>query len=341
MEAIYIEKIIGRNNITGLGFGIIAEFQPCLHYGVNLTDTVLIFIGIKDPFRTFFAWINVRYILLLMRYYISKIDFRGLYFMGNKSFSKLAEEVIREVYGECSLEYENLESTIKRLRRRLDSFFSVAGGSLSEMKGESRNLMFDDMEIRPMRALLSQVAKQEGPAYDFMQKWKNADDVPDLESTMAFVQNLAENITDETWSDEEIQALVNKLDAQYMLSLRILERSCHQMINSMMANMMTYIYPFAVTKMIIFERELKKLFARILAEGTMDIVNQVNEWKMTKELNGVERLQDLISVEPDSIDNEYDERDQRLLSFLNANPDVKRLVENKVGIRLKDLWREK
>lgn len=246
----------------------------------------------------------------------------------------LLSKIIKEVAKE-SLPHENIESAAKKLRRKFEKLIYVCGGDIEKIKDGNKCISFPDEEKEFIKIILTQLAKEEGLSQKL---WEGRDDSMTLDEVHNFIQYFIDYLDKKGYSEAVIKDVVNTLDIIFQLTVREKLDYCHKLLDYYAKNLTPYLYSCQVHYIEDLKKELISKTVKSVVEAASYCIDLVDLLKMGKDIMETDDVSDFYGEDDDLIKDEYVERDKQVVIFLKENPEIKKVVEEKIGAKISLIW---
>ena len=231
----------------------------------------------------------------------------------------------------------DLDTLTRTSRRAFIRFIEAGGGNVFQLKDESGNMFFDDQEAIYVEAILTQLLRKEGMAYEFSKKRKHS---PSSHETRDMIQDVLDSIDESVATEETLQRGVNFLDMLFQLSYRQNIECCHRLIDSFQMNISPYLYTYQLA----FSERLKEILlrenVRSATESAIYCSDLVQILDIGKELGDGIKIGDMYGEPGDPIRREYEQRDARVVESLKSEAELRKYVENKTGCNIEIIYKK-
>lgn len=245
------------------------------------------------------------------------------------SLSKIAENL--------ESKFPNMQDVARSARRMFAQFVQNGGGNVSQLKNDSGNMMFDDLQKVYVEAILIQLLEKKGKAYDFYRKKPH---LPSTQETHDMIEDVLESIDDSKSSEEIIQDGINFLDMLFELTYRQKINDCHMIIDTLQANLEQYPYTLKLRSI---ERLITFLYAENIRASTEAAIQSCDLIKLFGNLTTLYSTNDIGDIygEPgDPIRREYEQRDAKMIESLKEDPELRAYVEKKTGYKIEEVFKK-
>lgn len=246
----------------------------------------------------------------------------------------LLSKIIKEVVNE-TLPHENIESAMKKLRRKFEKLVRVCGGDIEKMKDGTKCISFPDQEKEFIKIILIQLAKEEGLSQKL---WEGHDDGMTLEEVQDFIEYFASYLQKKGYSYEVIQDVVQTMDILFQVRVRRQLAYCHRLLDCYAENLTPYLYTYQVRFMEKLIKEMLLMTVRSTVEASIYCGDLAETLKMGMNLSETDDVAELYGEEDDPIRDEYVERDKKVIAYLKQHPEIKEAVEEKIGMKISSIW---
>ena len=158
----------------------------------------------------------------------------------------------------------------RTLLRRFYKLISLCGGTPDALKDCNGHIYFEDEDVIFVKYIIIQLVNNEGICSQLIDKHTKGDSITPNE-VHKFIQGYLDLMDAEGYSEHDMIASLKFFSWLFNDPLLESIEYCHQMIEFIHLNLLTYPYTYQVLEIKKVEDQIKKIFARIVTEAVFEV----------------------------------------------------------------------
>ena len=254
-----------------------------------------------------------------------------------KSLTQIADEAMEAL----SVENAGVPISQRTLLRRFYKLVSLCGGNPDALKDRNGHIYFSDEDITFAKYILMQLVNNEGICSKLIDKHTKEDSITP-KAIHNFIQGYLDLMDAEGYSEEDMMASLKFFSWLFNDPLLASVEYCHQMIEFIHLNLLTYPYTYQVLEMKKVEDQIKRIFARTVVAAVFEVGELAEFIEKSKSLNeddiGIQEYFCNEEGEEDECSLEYKARDCHVLQLIQQDDDLRQYVEKRVGRKAEEIF---